>query len=201
MAEEHEQLVETLQEALASLQATIHTATIAKVTAVNQNTIDCQCVISRFVNGDKKELSVFADVPVITLQGGGNYQTYPVAVGDYCLMFFTERCFDRWWAGDDNQLPAEYRMHDYSDGFALVGINPLATALDIPSTIKRVGDIVMEGGRTHTGDTQQTGNHTLTGNMDAGAYLVGGVAGWTGTFATGDSRTVTVINGIITKVA
>jgi hypothetical protein len=174
---EQKQLVDTLMIAINEALANLHTATIAKVTAVGTKTISCKPVLNRLVDGVSIELPVFEDVPVVVLQGGGSYQAYPIAVDDYAILFFTERCFDGWWNGQDFKTPLEYRMHDYSDGIALVGINNLAGLFDIPTVIQRTGDINQDGDITHQGDREQTGDvihtgdktqtglFTLTGNM------------------------------------
>lgn len=165
MMAEKNQLLDTLMMAIAQALADVHTATIARVTAVNATTINCRPVINRAVNGESIQLPEFIEVPPITLQGGGSYTAYPIAVGDYCILFFTERCFDRWYGGADFQPPAELRMHDYSDGIALVGVNPLASAIPIPTTIKTMGDVVHDGDYTHTGNMTITGDLTVTGTL------------------------------------
>ncbi|WP_373033356.1 Gp138 family membrane-puncturing spike protein [Sulfurovum sp.] len=163
--------------AISKSLANLHTCTIAKVTKVNAKTINCKPVTNRLVDGVSIELPEFVEVPLMTLQGGASYIHFPVAVGDYAMLIFTERCFDGWYNGQDNQLPLEHRMHDYSDGIAIVGINPFADAIDIPSVIQRTGDTNQDGDITHQGDRNQTGDviHTgdktqnglfaLTGNM------------------------------------
>jgi hypothetical protein len=66
--------------------------------------------------------------PVVTLQGGGTTPVaaaFPIKAGDQCLVFFADRCIDAWFkTGTPQQLP-NLRMHDLSDGFALVGVNSL----------------------------------------------------------------------------
>ena len=136
---EKRQLVDTLFLLMSDALADLHTATIARVTKVGDTTIDCQPVINRKVEGESKPLPVFADVPPIFLNGGSSYLAHPIAVGDYALLLFTERCFDRWYNGEDEQTPLELRMHDYSDGFALVGLRPLAGAVTIPSETTMTG--------------------------------------------------------------
>lgn len=246
---EKRQLTETLNIAIANALANVHTATIAKVVAVSSTTIDVQPVINRVVDGRSIELPVFTKVPPVFMQGGGSYTAHPIAAGDYCLLVLTERCFDRWYEGQDNQPPAEFRMHDYSDGLAIVGVNPRAGAITIPSVITHIGDAYQEGDYEHQGNRDQTGNYTHTGNvvrqgtrtqtgddavtgniaatqtvsaanftgvgggtmqstvdmetsqnMDAGTFSVGGQAGASGTFTTADSKTVTVVNGLITSI-
>jgi len=165
MIGEQKQLLDVLMVAIGNALSNLHTATIARVTAVNATTINCRPVINRIVDGVSINLPEFVDVPVLVAQGGGSYTAYPVAVGDYVALFFTERCFDRWWNGQDYQPPLELRMHDYSDGIALLGLNPLAGLIPIPTTIKQVGDTVQIGDYTHTGNRDQTGNYVHEGNV------------------------------------
>ena len=164
---EQNQLVDTINLGIKTALANMHTCTIAKITAVNTTTIDCKPVMNRLdSNGQEYELPVFAEVPIINLQGGGSYEAFPVAVGDYALLFFTERCYDGWYNGQDNVLPLEYRMHDYSDGFALVGVNPAVDLIPIPTTIKRVGNM------HHTGDMTIVGTLTVDGNISCTGDVV-----------------------------
>lgn len=62
------------------------------------------------------------DVPIVFPSAGGFLVTLPMAAGDEVLVVFGSRCIDFWWqnGGYQNQ-PAEYRMHDLSDGFAIPG--------------------------------------------------------------------------------
>lgn len=62
--------------------------------------------------------------PVFTLQGGGVGAVMPIKIGDGCLIIFSDRCISTWYSsGQANPLPS-LRMHDISDGFVLVGLNP-----------------------------------------------------------------------------
>ena len=162
---EDKQLVDVLMTAIGQALADMHTATIAKVTRINATTINCRPVTSRVVGGEVIDLPEFIEVPPLFLQGGGSYTAHPIAVDDYCLLVFTERCFDRWYAGQDFQAPLEFRMHDYSDGIAIVGVNPLAAAITIPSVIQRTGDTNQDGDITHQGERTQTGNQTIIGDL------------------------------------
>ena len=70
--------------------------------------------------------------PLFTVQGGGVGAVMPVSVGDGCLVVFSDRCIEAWFAtGQPNPLPS-FRMHDISDGFALVGVNSLQSLLNTP---------------------------------------------------------------------
>lgn len=127
-----EKMTNTLAIAMDNALANLHTMTIAKVVAVNEFTIDCKPVINRVVNGESKELTLFSEVPPVFLHGGSDYTAEAIKAGDYALIMFTERCYERWYFGDDNEAPSEMRMHDYSDGFALVGLRPESSAIPIP---------------------------------------------------------------------
>ena len=67
-------------------------------------------------------MPILPDVPVVFPGGGGFALTFPVAAGDECLVVFASRCIDAWWQSGGVGEPMEPRMHDLSDGFALVGV-------------------------------------------------------------------------------
>lgn len=77
--------------------------------------------------------ALLVDVPVITLQGGGVHLGLPVIPGDECLVVFADFNIDAWFQNGGQPPPLDFRRHDLSDGFALVGVNsqarPLASAL------------------------------------------------------------------------
>ena len=180
-------LTDIIADAIGEALSNLHTATIAKVTAVQEKTISVQPVLNRVVDGKSIQLPQFTKVPPLFMQGGGSYTAHPIAVGDYCLLILTERCFDRWYSGSDFQDPAEFRMHDYSDGIAIVGINPTAGALTIPSVIQQTGDANADGDHTHQGDRTQTGNQTIIGDLHVdGNVTVTGNITCLGTIAAGN---------------
>jgi hypothetical protein len=61
--------------------------------------------------------------PVQFPSGGGFTLTFPVAQGDECLVVFSSRCIDAWWQSGGVQNQAVMRMHDLSDGFAVLGFS------------------------------------------------------------------------------
>ena len=142
-----------------------HTTLIAKITKINQKTIDCKPVISRLVNDKAVDLPVFIEVPIINFLGGSSSIQMPLAVGDYAVLFVVERCFDEWYSGNDFKPPLEARIHDYSDCIALVGLKNMSGELDIPTVITMLGDTYQEGNYEHLGNRTQTGDYTLTGNQ------------------------------------
>ena len=184
---EKRQLIDILNSAIGEALSNLHTFTIAKVTGVQEKAISVQPVINRVVEGKSIPLPEFTKVPPLFMQGGGSYTAHPIAVGDYCLLILTERCFDRWYSGSDFQNPAEFRMHDYSDGIAIVGINPLDGAITIPEVIQHTGDTNQDGNYTHQGDRTQTGNQTIIGDLHVdGNVTVTGNITCQGTIAAGN---------------
>lgn len=163
---ETKQLIDILDQSIHFALANVHTSTIARVEKVDSVTIDVKPVVNRVNDGVSIELTTFTKVPPLFLQGGGSYTAHPISVGDYCLLILTERCYDRWYDGQDFKAPAEYRMHDYSDGIAIVGVNPLSSAITIPSVIQQTGDTNQDGNYTHQGDRTQTGDYNHTGDVD-----------------------------------
>jgi len=155
-----EELHDTISQGVGFALADVHTVVVAKITAVNEKTLSCSPVINRVVDGDSKPLPEFIEVPPIILQGGDSYIAEPIKSGDYCLVLISERCYDAWYAGSDFVSPLEMRMHDYSDGFALCGVNPGAAAISIPTANR-----FMNGTTDHNGDLNLTGNVTITGNL------------------------------------
>ncbi|EGJ5966319.1 hypothetical protein INA79_001708 [Escherichia coli] len=177
-----EELHDTISLGVEFALADVHTIVVAKITAVHNKTISCVPVINRVVKGDSKQLPEFIEVPPVILQGGGSYIAEPVSAGDYCLVLISERCYDAWYAGSDFVSPLEMRMHDYSDGFALCGVNPMATAISIPTKNR-----LMNGNTDHEGDLNLTGDVNITGNLSVsgdincegrltvGAATIGGI--------------------------
>jgi hypothetical protein len=149
----------------ADIKKAINSGIAFALSNIHTATINCKPVINRNINGNNVILPEFIEVPPVFMAGGSSYTAHPITVGDYALLIFTERCFDRWYEGNDFQLPAEYRMHDYSDGFAFVGVFPRSIALTIPDVITQIGDTYQEGDYERKGDLDMTGDITLTGDQ------------------------------------
>lgn len=77
---------------------------------------------------------LLVDCPVLFQGGGGLTLTFPIAAGDEALVIFASRCIDFWWQSGGVQPQAELRMHDLSDGFALVGMRSVPRLVPSIST-------------------------------------------------------------------
>lgn len=105
----------------------VHTAIPAIVISfdADERTLKAQPAIKRiFREKGAVNLPPCVDVPVYFPSGGGFELTFPVAKNDHCLLIFSERCIDGWWATGEILEPQDFRQHDLSDAFALVGVWP-----------------------------------------------------------------------------
>lgn len=203
-----EELHDTIDQGVEFALADVHTIVVAKITAVNEKTISCTPVINRVVDEESKPLPEFIEVPPVILQGGNSYIAEPIKSSDYCLVLISERCYDAWYAGSDFVSPLEMRMHDYSDGFALCGVNPASTAISIPKINRLMkGNTDHEGDLVLTGSITQEGGKTILeecevlGGLKYETLETGGRSGVSGTFRSDDGKTITVTNGIITGIS
>ena len=125
----------------------LHTSIPAIVISFNadERTVTAQPAIQRvFTDGAGMtgaiNLPPCVDVPVIFLSGGGYEITYPINEGDECLLMFSERCIDSWFVSGTPSPPDDYRKHDLSDAFALVGVKSLANKKPVPMDGLHIGN-------------------------------------------------------------
>lgn len=117
-----------------------------------------------FVERGAVTLPLCVDVPVQFPSGGNFVLTFPVAPGDECLLVFSERAIDFWWDRGGVQLPAEYRLHDLSDAFAIMGVRSKPEAARIASVSTSAAEL-------------RTKNGTTVLRIDGDSVYVGGAAG------------------------
>ena len=93
-------------------------------------------------------LPLLVDVPVVFPCGGGFTLTHPIKEGDECLVVFASRCIDGWWqAGGIGGTP-DARMHDLSDGIAIVGPRSQARVLN-PAVDTQNVQLRTDDGKAH----------------------------------------------------
>jgi len=142
----------------------VHTCLPGIVTAFDANTQTAQVrpAIKRiFVEEGAVNLPLCVDVPVQFPAGGNVVFTFPVAAGDECLLVFSERAIDYWWEKGGVQLPAEYRLHDLSDAFAIVGVSSKARKLSPPASTS-VAEIRTRDGSTTPSEIARKGDTVTT---------------------------------------
>ena len=69
------------------------------------------------------ELPILINVPILYPRGGGFSLTFPISVGDECLLLFSERSIDRWHIFGGTNEPGAKRFHSLSDAIAIVGLS------------------------------------------------------------------------------
>lgn len=118
---------ESLRLALESQQAQIWTALPGIVSGVDldKQTVSVQPSVQGSVsdaqgNVSNVNLPVLVDVPIVWPRAGGFALTFPIKAGDEVLVVFSSRCIDAWWQSGGVGVAAEARMHDLSDGFAVL---------------------------------------------------------------------------------
>ena len=114
-----------IEEAMASLRTA--TPGIVKGVDLEKQTVSVQVALQGAITdqtGEKKwvDIPLLQDVPIVWPRAGGFALTFPIKVGDECLVVFGERCIDAWWQSGGVQKPMDERMHDLSDAFAIFGI-------------------------------------------------------------------------------
>ena len=168
-------------------------------------TASVQPAIQRiFTEKGAVNLPLCVDVPVAFPGGGDFFLTFPVKAGDECILMFSERAIDNWHASGGTQTPSEYRLHDLSDGIAIVGLNSQPhklAALQMTgaelrtrsrSTYIRLedGTIYIKGNIVHEGNVQQTGNLNRTGTSTTTGKITGqggmAISGGSGTTFSGN---------------
>lgn len=154
-------------------------------------------------NGVPTPVSIPAlpNVPVMAYRAGGFVMTFPISVGDECLVVFADMSIDAWWqsGGTQNKQIKRHR-HDLSDGFAVFGIwNQKRLVTDWSNTAVQIrddaGDTIIELGEnevkvtatniTMTGATKIVGTLEVTQAVtcdetlavDGGSTLTGTVGG------------------------
>ncbi len=91
-----------------------------------------------------QEYPILIDCPVIVLGGASTALTFPIKSGDECLVLFNDRDMDNWFAGSNTAGVATPRLHSFSDGVILVGLNSLPNVwlgYDTTRAMLRAGDV------------------------------------------------------------
>lgn len=190
---------ESLRLAMEGQQAKLWTALPGIVTAVDlvKQTVSVQPAIQgEWTAPDGTvsavDLPLLVDVPVVWPRAGGFAITFPIVINDEVLVIFSSRCLDAWWQQGGVQPQAEPRMHDLSDGFAILAPTSQPKKLSAVQTDGMemrtedrgtyirltVGTIFIKGNIVHEGNVNQTGNTLRTGTLQ-NTGLIRGQSGLT----------------------
>lgn len=135
------ELEEALRVAFRAMQARIWTAMPGIVESFDaaKMTVSVQPAINGRATADdgaksSVQMPLLMDCPVVWTGGGGAIFTFPIKKGDECLVVFGARGIDGWWSQGGVQDPPEPRMHNLSDGFAIIGPRSLPHAFAVSTT-------------------------------------------------------------------
>lgn len=119
---------ETLLDIMEAAQANVWTALPGIIQSFDPATMTCKvqpAIQAKFTapTGEQQwiTLPLLTQVPVIFPAAGGYTLTFPIELGDECLVVFSSRCIDLWWLKGGIQLQNDIRMHHLSDGFVIPG--------------------------------------------------------------------------------
>lgn len=108
--------------------ASMNCVKVGEITSFDgvKKTATIQVLFKRqYPDGTIASYPLLLDCPVFTLQGGGGAIQFPIAAGDQCIVLFSDRALDDWYTNGAQAVPSSKRMHDASDGIAIVGINSI----------------------------------------------------------------------------
>lgn len=147
------------------------------------------------------------ECPVLVLSGGDSRITFPIKQGDGCIVLFNDREIDNWYTNGGEEAPQTLRVHDLSDGLALVGLNNLQTRIQDYSTTSTdwrynaISKITQNAITTIISNTNVNINGIIT--LDGDTSVIGSLSagnGASGTFTSQENKVITVTNGIITSI-
>lgn len=81
----------------------------------------------KMADGALVEYPVLDDCPVFIISGGTSFISFPIAVGDKCIILFNDRNIEYWYTTGKVLPPSDTRCHSVSDAIIIVGINPITT--------------------------------------------------------------------------
>ena len=183
---------------------------IGRITSVNTSnqTVSVQILHKRInesnlVKRELRDYPLLQGVPFVVLGGGQSNLTFPISVGDNCLLFFNDYEIDRWWETGEN-LPANFeRRHDISDAFALVGVHSLADLIQGYSNyvqLKYSDNSKIIIGNEITLDNEEvsaTGDLSVVGTVSAAQVIPAN--GYSGVVTVG-TQVLSFANGILIAV-
>jgi len=122
------------------------------------------------------------DCPIVLPGGFNSGLTFPDVVGSECLILFNDREIDNWYISGNVQPLTSLRMHDLSDGFALLRPRSIPKAIanyDVLNSVWFQGDtnikIGLLGAEINALITNISGEVNIAGNLVVeGNIIVGG---------------------------
>lgn len=85
-------------------------------------TVDVELLMKRqtIINNSITDYPLLVDLPLIWPGAGDGDLTFPDPTGSTCLVMFADRDIDKWFETGESYRPNSGRMHNLSDGFAIL---------------------------------------------------------------------------------
>ncbi len=156
-------LSEVLRLAIAQGAAELRVATVGRVEKFYpaDQTADIKPLLKDTTNGQDgveivESIGILTAVPCQFPGGGGYAETWPVAVGDLCMLVFSDRSLDRWFASGGEVDPVVLDRHSLTDAVAILGVRDQQSALTEFDTSRAVWGnkgprIAADGSAIHLG--------------------------------------------------
>lgn len=158
---------------------------------------------------------LLCEVPVVVIGGGNSHITFPISKGDNCIILFNDYDYDNWYISGEARPSNIDRVHNITDGIAIVGIHSLvdlisdyseyvqikysdSSKITIGSTIDLQNS---DSSSIIIGETVEVNNSEINLNGVTTATDLHSNTGATGSFVSADNKTITVVDGIITAIA
>lgn len=208
---------EALSAWFSSFSDSFNAVKVGKIVGVDTSnqTVDVQVLHKRidennFFKKELREYPVLQGVPFVVLGGGTSSITFPISVGDNCLLLFCDYEIDRWWDSGEAQPSNYQRRHDISDAFALIGVHSMVDLLKgysqyVELKYNDLSKITVGESIDLTNEqTNVSGKLDVTGDITGQAKATAELHDTrliSGSFTTSDNKTVTVVDGIITSIS
>lgn len=204
-------LNEALQAWFTNFSEALCAVKVGRITAVNyeNQTVDVQILYKRRSKDASLEdklldYPLLQQVPFVVLGGGSSRLTFPISVGDNCLLLFCDNEIDRWWATGESLPCIAEKHHDISDAFALVGVHSMADLIQGYSNYVRLqysdksGITIGDSIDIQNDQTNVSGQLDVVGKVNSAEMHPAN--GASGVFLSLDSHIITVVDGIITEI-
>lgn len=216
-------LTQVLERLTNSIKTSIHCIKIGEIISFDKTEQTASVRVLHTMDGNYSlyieneiEYPILQKVPVVVLQGGGASITFPIKAGDQCLLLFCDYMIDSWWITGEAKPSIVPRKHDIADPIAIVGINATPKAIHNYSDYLHLkynenSDIVigeqidvnnetinLNGNTNVSEDLTVAKNASIT--QTATALELHATSAASGSFATADNKTVTVVDGIIVSI-
>jgi hypothetical protein len=131
MSERSATIAQVIRTALERHGSSLRVAMPGEVRAFNAQTqlADVQPLLPDVTGGLLETLPIISAVPVQFPGGGGFAETWPVTIGDPCLLVFADRSLETWISRGGVVAPLDERAHELSDAIAILGIRSRPGAL------------------------------------------------------------------------